>query len=195
MAEHTNKEVVITMRNALKGGNKYLPLRVYGDNAWIIVDEARVGAFTKWDDENGVLYYFRMPWFDDTNIPQNTKAKNISVGAIKYEFIQTMEVSPLPLKYLDDVVSSIKSTGVEFSDEFKELIRYVFDRLLDPNRVQLTPDEINQIVGAKVMAEADNYYKGKFAEPKFASYPTRIYNQGVEEEQAKKAAEEAESNG
>ena len=44
---------VIAVRDALKAG-KNLPLTIYIDNAFRIVNENNVFQFTKWDDNNGV---------------------------------------------------------------------------------------------------------------------------------------------
>lgn len=162
MADHTNKEVVISMRTALKAGRN-LPLKVYADNGWIIVDESVTSSFTKWDDENGVIYYFRLADpMSSKHLRNNPEV--ISVCAIKYEFIQAMEVVPFAVELLDDVFDSIEGStnGVTtFSNEFREKIKHVFHAWLKP-RSEMYPELVNAIVGDnRAASEAYDYYSGR----------------------------------
>ena len=49
---------VIKLRDILRktGDNNNTPLRVYIDNSFIIIDESNKFEFTKWDDDNGILF-------------------------------------------------------------------------------------------------------------------------------------------
>ena len=165
MADHTNKEVVIAMRTALKAG-KNLPLKVYGDNVHVLIDEAAAFAFTIWDDDNGVVYYFRLIDIDQSRIPDNAHEQSISVSAVKYEFIQAMEVAPMPLTKLDAICSTIKasSTDMLFPDEFKDHMKYVFERALSDKTPDLYASDINAAHGVEVVSPSDDYYLGRFSE-------------------------------
>lgn len=167
MATHTNKEVVIAMRNALKA-NMNWPVKVYADNIFVIVDESNTAAFTKWDDEMGVIYYFRLA--DPISAKQVHDAPQvISVTAVKYEFVQAMEVVPFPVAKLDDIMNSIttSSGGVTtFSDKAREKIKHIFEAMTDPNMVEMYPALVNAIHGvtdAKPMA--NDYYAGRQTVP------------------------------
>ena len=176
----SNFESVIKMRDGLKGG-KNLPVKVYSDNNFVIVDESAAFNYTKWDDENGILYVFRLSDFHQSRVAGNWE-EAISVAAINYEFIQVMEVAPMPLKYLDNIVESIKANGVPFSDEFKESIRYTFESALHKDRWRLSPDDVNNIHGVPVKGkDEDDYYHGKFAEPFKETVRYRDRNQQVED--------------
>ena len=172
-----SKESVIAMRNSLKG-NKNIPVRVYADNDFIIVDEAVPVSFTKWDDVNGVLYVFRLATPEHSRIASNQKA--ISVGAVLYEFIQAMEVSPLPLSKFDDVISSMQDNGITFNNNFDKQIKYVFEQILRNDRVDLTNEEVNELIGSKVKDWSDDYYNGKFTEPFKETRPQASRNEYVE---------------
>ena len=74
------KDVVISTRTALKAGHN-LPIKVYSDNNFVIIDESLPLNFTKWDDENGVLYSFRLTSFDQSRMPTNSD-NSISVVAL-----------------------------------------------------------------------------------------------------------------
>ena len=193
MADKTNKEVVIAMRNALKANCNW-PVKVYADNNWVIVDESNKAAFTKWDDENGLLYYFRLVDPIHNNIHQSTKPV-VSVAAIKYEFIQAMEVAPFPCDKLDDLFSSIETASNNvstFSSEFKEKIKHVMSVYQDSNLVELYPDLINAIHGTNVVKTDNDYYAGRMGYPKKeTTYVTR-YNKEVEEIHEREEASESQ---
>lgn len=156
------KNVVISTRTALKAGHN-LPIKVYSDNNFVIIDESLPLNFTKWDDENGVLYSFRLTSFDQSRMPTNSD-NAISVVALDYNFIQVMEVAPMPLKFFDDLIGTIKASGVSFSDKFKEQIYYNFSEALHKDRWRLSPHDINAMTGTTVMDDSDNYYAGRMVE-------------------------------
>ena len=181
MADHTNKEVVIAMRNALKAGTNW-PIKVYADNTFIIVNEANTASFTKWDDEMGVLYYFRLA--DPISSKQtHDNPKVISVAAVKYEFIQAMEVVPFPLSKVDDIMDSIESSSggvTTFADNFRERIKHVFDAILDPKGAENYPALINAIHGATdAVPMANDYYAGRNNVPFKETIDVRRYNEEV----------------
>ena len=161
MAELSNKEVIIKMRTALKAGRN-LPLRVYADNTFVIVDEAAEAAFTKWDDDNGIVYYFRLQNPFDSKGAGAAYSQCISVSAIKYEFIQAMEVAPMPIKHIDEIFNSIDSQteNCKFKDKFKEQIKYVFNKYLSSDNIPMGSMVRNAYLGAKVHPEMDDYYSG-----------------------------------
>ena len=174
-----SKETVISIRNALKAG-KNLPLKVYADNDFIIVDESNAAQFTKWDDTNGVLYTFRLMSFDQSRTPNNSD-NAISVGAILYEFIQAMEVAPMPLKNFDDLMGSMAAEGINMSTEFKDHIKHVFTELLHKDRWKLSPSDINAIHGANLRTKEDQYYAGHFSENFKETRDHAIHNQKIDE--------------
>jgi len=161
MADLNSREVVIKMRDALKAGRN-LPLRVYADNTFIIVDESSEAAFTKWLDDVGILIYFRLQNIFDAKGVGAAYSQCISVGAIKYEFIQTMEVAPMPLVHLDEIFDSIDSvtTDNKLKPEFKEQIKYVYNKYLSKDNIPMGPKYRNAYLGAKVLPEGDDYYNG-----------------------------------
>ena len=80
------RDAVISLREKLKAG-KNLPVTVFIDNMFETINEASMYQFTKWDDENAILYSFRLinPVFD--KIPSN-REQAIRVFAVDYECIQ-----------------------------------------------------------------------------------------------------------
>ena len=50
-------ERVIAMRDSLKG-DKNLPLLIHSETGNAVISEANLMSFTKWDDDNGILYSF-----------------------------------------------------------------------------------------------------------------------------------------
>lgn len=183
MATHTNKEVVIAMRNALKA-NMNWPVKVYADNIFVIVDESNTAAFTKWDDEMGVIYYFRLA--DPISAKQvHDVPQVISVTAVKYEFVQAMEVVPFPVSKLDDIMNSIttSSGGVTiFSDKTREKIKHIFEAMTDPNMVEMYPALVNAIHGATdARPMANDYYAGRQTVPFKEISDVRNHNIEVEQ--------------
>lgn len=189
MAEHNNKEVVIAMRDALKAG-KNLPLKVYCDNVHIMIDESAEFMFTLWDDDNGVVYVFRLMDLAHTRIPNNKLEQSISVGAIKYEFIQAMEVAPMPMKSFDDICSTIRSSSNDmiFTNEFQEHIKKVFTRALNDNgQADLTNSAKNAVHGLRLTSQRDQWNLGIRSEPFKETHTTDLMYRQQRVESAEQA--------
>lgn len=155
-------EQVISLRDTLKA-NKNLPLRIFIDNSFQIIDESNKFQFTKWDDDNGILYSFKMVHLNMDKSPNNNH-QAISLFAVPYEMIQAMEICYLPISDIDDVIESIKDGGCTFSDEFKKLIIHTYTEVLAPDRITLSPSDINSILGPGAVNDKDDYYYGKYTE-------------------------------
>lgn len=154
---------VISMRNGLKAGMNW-PLRVYADNAFVIVDESLPYTFTIWDDKNGTLYYFRLPDAmtdrDFKNYPE------ISVAAVNYDFIQTMEIAHFPIKSLDKLFTSIKAEGgTNLTSEMEEFIKHIFTRILSNKTPNLEKYITNAAHGNVLEDQDDDYYNGRMHTP------------------------------
>ena len=156
------KADVIKMRTALKGG-KNLPLLIHINNLYAVIDERNTFEFTVWDDDNELLYLFRLVGMVQETIPSN-KSEAISVFCTHYDTIEAMELPQLPLETLDDVVGTIEATGKTFKDGFKELIKNTYETILKGNYADLTHGDINKLIGSK-LNDKDDYYNGKFTEP------------------------------
>lgn len=153
---------VIRMRNALKAGMN-LPVKVLINNTYTIIDEGAVGQFTKWDDENGILYSYRLTDMQSDTSPSNV-SQTVSLVAIEYNAVEGMEVSALPYKYLSKSIDSLTSQGATIADEFKNRIISVFGQLLRTDMYDLTHEDINKIVGYDALNTNDDYYAGRFKE-------------------------------
>lgn len=156
------KDQVIKMRDTLKAGNNW-PVMVYIDNAFRIIDESNALQFTKWDDDNGILYNYSLTDINmDTN-PSNIRG-GISIFATDYANIQSMEVASINIK---DLGTSIESLGC-ISDEWKERIINRFKTALNPNLVNLNREDINKAMGVvdghKALDDSDDYYAGRYAQ-------------------------------
>lgn len=154
------KEEVIKIRTALKCG-KNIPIRAQLDGGLGTIDESNILQFTKWDDENGIIYTFKLVDMQSDDIPTN-KQQNISIIATSYDSIRNIEVAKLPLTEIDNLFSGIEGTGCVFNDDFKNLIKHVYSEVLHPDRYQLTPTNINSIVGPNTVNDKDDYYYNKF---------------------------------
>jgi len=188
--DQANRTTVIKMRTALKAGMNW-PLKIFTNDDQIIVDENNKGAATKWDDDQGILYYFRLADPDSSKAYQG-QAGVLSVSAIKYDIIQAMEACPFPVSDLDKVFDSIESqSSTKFSDEFRDRIKVIFKSLTDPNLVELYPNRMNLIHGTWVANPDIDYYSGNPNVTKFQeTAEVRQYNKGVEQvkiQQAKNA--------
>lgn len=157
------KDRVIQMRDKLKAG-KNLPLIIYIDNLFKKIDESNVFQFTKWDDENGILYNYSLT---DPNLEEYSSniGGSIEVFATDYEMIQAMAV---PRLNLNDLGTSIESLGC-ISDEWKQRIIDRFKTALDPNTVILSREKINKAMGVvdghKALDDSVDYYTGKYPQP------------------------------
>lgn len=154
-------EKVISMRNALKSGKNF-PLIVYMNNMYRLVDESNTLEFTKWDDENHILYVFGLSDPNISRTPSNVN-NELSVFAVDYEAIEAMEIARLPREHFETVLDSIIKTGTTIGDKFKQTMINVFNKVC-ANRANLTPTDINDILGAEAVNDKDDYYNGKFTE-------------------------------
>lgn len=157
------KSQVIKMRNALKAGKNW-PVVVYIDNSFRIIDETNVFQFTKWDDENGILYNYSLahPLLDSS--PSNVGG-GVSLFATDYENIQSMEVAKINI---DDLDASIVSLGC-ISEDWKDRIVNRFKTALNPELVNLSNMDINKSMGVideqKALNDNDDYYNRRFTQP------------------------------
>ena len=156
------KEQVIKMRTVLKAGKNW-PLIVYIDNAFRNINEANALQFTKWDDENGILYHYSISDPIKDHSPSNLDG-GVSLFATDYEMIQSMEVANIRL---DDLGASIDSLN-NISDEWKQRIIERFKLALNPNKAFISREEINKAMGVidnhKAINDSDDYYNNRFTE-------------------------------
>lgn len=137
------KSDVIALRDSLKA-NKNIPLRILIDNAFVIVDENMKFQFTKWDDDNGILYSVRLTDPLSMKYP-NDNMTQCSVLAISYEFIQTIEA---PRVFVNDEkgrgdLKDILDNIPAFGTDFKNLILNSFNYINNKNTAHITPTTIN----------------------------------------------------
>lgn len=186
------KDEVIKIRTALKH-NENAPLRIFIDNSFTIIDESNVFQFTKWDDDNKILYSFRLTDPQSSRTPSNI-GNSVAVFAIPYEFIQAIELVVLPAEKLDDLFGTLAEAGCTMSDDFKNLIKNTYKEILDPRRYEITPTETKRLLGDEAANNNDDWYNGKFTES-FAE--TRRYakrNDKIAETQQNKDEEESSTN-
>ena len=157
------KSQVIKMRDALKAG-KNIPLIVYIDNLFRKIDESNVLQFTKWDDENAILYHYALPDPGLEHSPSNIGSA-ISLFATDYEMIQAMEAPAINFKDLGDSIDSLKC----IAPEWKERIIERFRLALNPDMNGLTHENINKVMGVidghKALNDNDDYYAGRYTQP------------------------------
>lgn len=153
---------VKSLRNTLKAG-KNLPLRVFINNTYTAVDESRVTQFTIWDDKNCILYSYRLTDMQSETLPSNA-SQAVSLAAIHYDAIEGMELACLPLSDLPKSIEFIKDSGVTISDGFKDRIIKTYNSILNPDRIALSREDINDLTGSNLNTK-DDYYNGKFTEP------------------------------
>ena len=156
-----DKDECIKLRDILKAG-KNLPVRVCLDNVFAMIDESKPTQFTIWDDNNGILYCYRLMDPIVESMPSN-KESAVSLFAISYDSIQAIELPVLPLKNLEYTIESIKSSGRDISDDYKNLIINTYDKILSNGLVELTHDNINKLVGSNLDTN-DDYYNGRYKE-------------------------------
>ena len=156
------KSQVIKMRNALKAGKNW-PLIVYIDNAFRNIDESNVLQFTKWDDENGILYSYSLSDPVKDNARSNIEG-GISLFATDYEMIQSMEVAKINITDLGTSIESLRC----ITDEWKERIIERFKLALNPELVNLNRSDINKAMGVidnhKALNDNDDYYAGHYSQ-------------------------------
>ena len=93
---------IIDWRTSLKGGRN-IPLRIIFDNQFN-VDESSVFTYVKWDDNNGIIYIFRLPNFSDSTNPNNVP-NAFQVFSAPYDKIWYL-VATTPMQFIDDVFKS-----------------------------------------------------------------------------------------
>lgn len=182
------KDQVIKMRNALKAGKNW-PVIIYIDNLFKKIDESNTFQFTKWDDENGILYHYSLTDPNLETSPSNIGG-SISLFATDYEMIQAMEVACIGIDQLDTSIDSLKC----ITSEWKERIVNRFKTALNPNLVNLSREDINKAMGVvdgqKALNDNDDYYAGRFTQSFAETRPMAKHNEYA----AKVAAEKAEEN-
>ena len=151
---------VIKMLTILKAGKNF-PLRMTTTDHATTIDESKAFQFTKWDDTNEILYSFRLVNMIDS-ISGSNRDQSMSVMAIAYADITSMEIVNLPLSKLEDVFESLDSNGCQMNDDFKNLIKHTFESALHPGRYQLPPTLIKEMLGKGSVNDNDDYYAGKF---------------------------------
>jgi hypothetical protein len=184
------KDQVIKMRTKLKAGKNW-PLIIYIDNAFRNIDESNTLQFTKWDDEEGILYSYALSDPIKDGSPSNIDA-GVALFATDYEMIQSMEVVRINIEDLGD---SIDSLGC-ISDEWKGRIIKRFELALNPNLVNLNRSDINKVMGVidnqKALNDDDDYYAGRYTQP-FKETRTMAERNAYAEKVAKEK-EEATNN-
>jgi hypothetical protein len=108
------KECVIKVRNALRCGDRQIPLMIQCNNAYFCWEKNDV---IKWDDDNELLIAFR-PNHD----PQTMAKLPLLVSVINYELIEWIHARITP-EALDDVTESVSSGIVSLSEDEKIAIR------------------------------------------------------------------------
>ena len=172
-------EQVISLRDTLKAGKNY-PLRISVDNSLQIIDEANKFQFTKWDDINGILYSFKMINLNMDRCPNNNN-QAISIISLPYELIQSMEISFLPIDEISNVIDSIRTSGCQFGEDFEKVIIHTFKEVLAPDRITLTPSDINSILGPNAVNDKDDYYYNKYIESAKETQRYKEHNNYVDE--------------
>lgn len=189
-----DKEKIIKLRNTLKTtGN--LPLRVFINNAHTIVDESLKTQFTIWDDDNGIIYSFRLIGMQEDDTPNNMQ-QAVSLFAADYEEIQAMEIVRLPIDNIDGTIEGMIASGIEISDNFRKRIIYAYKELLHPDRFRMSPTDINNMLSSSRLQEGapdavnekDDYYAGKFTESFQETHNVNSYNESIKNEQQNKTS-------
>lgn len=174
------KEQIINLRNTLKAGKNFA-LRMTVTDLFTTIDESNKFQFTKWDDTNGILYSFKLV-NNITDVTPNNNGNYISVMAIAYADLTSMEVVALPVNELDTFFASLASSGCNMSNDFKKLIKHTFTSVLHPDRYQLPPTLINELLGENTVNDKDDYYAGRFTESTKETLRYAERNARIEEE-------------
>ena len=143
------KNQVILIRDGLKAG-KNIPLRVSIDNAFNIIDESMKFEFTKWDDDNEVLYHIRLA-DPASNTFAMDKMAQCTVFAVPYEFIQAIEAPRVFVQDKEnrgDLADILNALNI-FSDDFKNLILHTYGYIKDKNVAHITPIMTNDLLSNK----------------------------------------------
>lgn len=173
------KDKVVKMRTALKAG-KNLPLTIYIDNCFAVIDESNIGHFTFWDDDNGILYDMGYADIIVDKSPKDTK--KVSMFAVEYESIQCMQLSLVALNDIDALFKTIKESGKNVSDDRIRNIKDFYNKYLDADSFDISHEEINDLIGSNLETDAD-YYRGRF--PQSFKETTRYRERNKEIDDAK----------
>ena len=172
------KANVIKVRDKLKAGKNW-PLLVYIDNTFRLINESNALQFTKWDDENGMLYSYSLTDPRLEKSPSNAGG-GISLFAVSYENIQAMEVVRMNLQDLGNSIDSLNC----ISTEWKERIIKRFEMALNPDVVNLTARDINKAMGVidgkKALNDNDEYYENRFTQSFAETVHTNRFNNANE---------------
>lgn len=152
------KEQVIKIRDNLRCGEANLPVRVHVNNSFSVIDESLKTQFTIWDDDNEILYSFKLPDPTTTIIPSNVE-NCASVYATPYGYIEAIELPLLPIDNMRSLLDKIPC----IEDQGKVVIEGVYRELLSPELTNLGPADMNRIMNAK-LSEKDDYYNGKMSQ-------------------------------
>lgn len=172
-----DKDKVIKMRTALKAG-KNLPLVILIDNCFRVIDESMTGHFTFWDDTNGILY--ELAYADVQSDKYVTNKPQVSMFAIEYESIQCMQNSLISLDDLDALFGTIKASGKSIDDERIAMIKNFYKKALDPNRIEMSHEELNHLLGSNLDTR-DDYYAGRMTEPFKETVRYKDRNEAIDE--------------
>jgi hypothetical protein len=172
------KDIVIKVRDKLKAGKNW-PLIIYIDNTFRLINESNVLQFTKWDDDNGILYSYSLTDPRLEKSPSNIGG-TISLFAVAYEHIQAMEIVRMNLKDLGDSIDSLDC----IKPEWKERIIKRFETALNPDVVNLTARDINKAMGVingqKALNDNDEYYENRFTQSFAETVYTNRFNNANE---------------
>lgn len=159
------KSTVIKLRDELKCG-KNIPLRILINNSFTVIDESHTMQFTKWDDENGIVYSFRLVDINSTDHNPSDKENAIAVFAVSYSTIEALEAPVFPLSELDTLFDKLSSGGCTFGAGFTDLIKHTYEYALHPDRYRLSPTDMTNMLGKEAVSDKDDYYNhpGKFTE-------------------------------
>jgi hypothetical protein len=177
----------IKLRDTLKCG-KNLPLRIFVNNAFAVIDESLTTQFTIWADEESMLYVYRLIGPQEDTYPNN-RGKAISLYACNYEFIEGMEVCRLPLDDIATSLNMIEANGHSMSDEFKERVARSYKLILDDDRHTMSHAAINNETGS-MLDTKDAWYGDKYQEAFKETLQERKHNLNVIKEVEEETGEE-----
>ena len=66
-------------------------------------------------------------------------------------------------------------------EDFEKVIIHTFKEVLAPDRITLTPSDINSILGPNVVNDKDDYYYNKYVEASKETQRYKEHNDYVEE--------------
>lgn len=174
------KDLLIKIRTTLKAG-KDLPIKVFIDNNFCIFDESAPLQFTIWDDDNEILYSFRLPHAYDYNLPSNSKEKVVNVTATSYEQIQYMTLASTGIKNIPDIINAIRANGKDIAAEYEQIIIDTFKLINNSNKPEVSYADINKTIKSNdALPIGDDYYAGRFTENFQETVPVKLSNESLE---------------